>query len=191
GRRALHKLEPELMRREAALGPDDLATIMYTSGTTGNPKGVMLTHNNIISNACASLEVQAREPDDVVLSWLPLSHIYARTVDHYQSLIAGVLLCLAESVETLVDELREVQPTHLSCVPRFYEKLLTFVASSDPKELGRKIRDLIGPRMVWLGSGGAPLPRTVSDAFQEAGITILEGYGLTESSPVICFNRRT
>jgi long-chain acyl-CoA synthetase len=190
GRRILRELEPELLRRETALDSDDLATIMYTSGTTGNPKGVMLTHGNLVSNALAGLSVQPRSPDDVVLNWLPFSHIYARTVDHYQSLAAGTLLCLAESADTLIDNLREVQPTHMSCVPRFYEKVLTAVATSDPKETGRKLRELFGRRMGWLGSGGAPLARPVADAFQEAGIVILEGYGLTESSPVISFNRK-
>src|SRR5438094_145127 len=77
GRAALGRLRQELARREQALGPDDLATIMYTSGTTGNPKGVMLTHANLISNATACLEVEPVQPDDLNLCWLPLSHIYA------------------------------------------------------------------------------------------------------------------
>src|SRR5439155_23856527 len=125
--------------------------------TTGNPKGVMLTHGNLVSNVMSALEAQGRGPNDIVLSWLPFSHIYARTVDHYESLAGGVVLCLAESVDTLVDNLSEIQPTHMSCVPRFYEKALTSVASSDPKKTARKLRDLFGPRMEWLGSGGAPL----------------------------------
>lgn len=191
GRRELRRLAPELTRREAALGPDDLATIMYTSGTTGNPKGVMLTHANLVSNVMSALEAQPRGPHDVVLSWLPFSHIYARTVDHYQSLAAGVLLCLAESAETLIDDLSEVQPTHLSCVPRFYEKVLSAVATPDSKETGRRLRKIFGPRIEWLGSGGAPLPKAIGEAFREAGLVILEGYGLTESSPVISFNRKT
>ena len=181
----------ELRRREAEVGPDDLATIMYTSGTTGNPKGVMLTHGNLISNVLAALEAQLHRPDDVILNWLPLSHIYARTVDHYQALTAGVLLCLAESAETLIDDLKEVQPTHLSCVPRLYEKVLTAVAAADPHETGRRLRRIFGPRMQWLGSGGAPLPKSIADAYQQAGVVILEGYGLTETSPVISFNRKT
>ncbi|HLJ92733.1 MAG TPA: AMP-dependent synthetase/ligase [Gemmataceae bacterium] len=191
GRTRLRDLVSEQRRREAALGPDDLATIMYTSGTTGNPKGVMLTHGNLVSNTLAALEVQPHAPDDLVLNWLPFSHIYARTVDHYQSIAAGIVVCLAESADTLIEELREVQPTHISCVPRFYEKVLTAVASADPRETGRRLREIFGPRMVWLGSGGAPLPRTIGDAYREAGMVILEGYGLTESSPVISFNRKT
>src|SRR5438132_1428130 len=158
GRRTLLELQPELRRREAALGPDDLATIMYTSGTTGNPKGVMLTHGNLVSNAMAALEAEPHGPNDVVLNWLPFSHIYARTVDHYQSLAAGCLVYLAESGETLIENLKEVQPTHMSCVPRFYEKVLTAIGTPDASETGRRLRDLFGPRMEWLGSGGAPLP---------------------------------
>jgi long-chain acyl-CoA synthetase len=190
GRQALARQEQDLARREAALGPDDLATIMYTSGTTGNPKGVMLTHGNLLSNTCATQEASPRGPDSVLLCWLPFSHIYARTVDHYLSIVAGVQLCLAESAETVVQNLAEVHPTQMSCVPRFYEKVLTAVASSDPAETGRKLRNIFGPRMDWLGSGGAPLPLPIAEAYHAAGLLVLQGYGLTESSPVISFNRK-
>ncbi len=132
GRRALPHVMAELARREAALGSDDLATIMYTSGTTGNPKGVMLTHGNLLSNVRAMLERSGQHPSDVVLSWLPYTHIYARTVDHYSMLASGVLLCVAESAETLVQDLADVQPTHMASVPRFYEKVLTLVAGPPP-----------------------------------------------------------
>jgi long-chain acyl-CoA synthetase len=191
GRQKLPQLAAELRGREAALAPDDLATIMYTSGTTGNPKGVMLTHANLVSNVVAALEAQQHGPNDVLLGWLPFSHIYARTVDHYQSIAAGALLCLAESVEAVIENLSEVQPTHVSCVPRFYEKVLTTFATPDRDETGRRLKKLFGPRIEWLGSGGAPLPKAIGEAFQEAGLVILEGYGLTETSPVISFNRKT
>ena len=117
----------ELARRAAQLGPDDLATIMYTSGTTGNPKGVMLTHGNLYENARATNEASPRQ-EAVLLSSLPFSHIYARTVDHYLSIMAGVTLCLAESTDALVRNLAEVRPTHLASVPRFYEKVFAAVA---------------------------------------------------------------
>jgi long-chain acyl-CoA synthetase len=188
GRRALPRWADELARRESALGPDDLATIMYTSGTTGNPKGVMLTHGNLLSNAIASLERAGQKPGDVVLSWLPYTHIYARTVDHYTSLVSGVLLCLAESADTLVRNLDEVQPTHVASVPRFYEKVLTAVASPDPRQMQRRLRNIFGPRIDWMSSGGAPLPLPVARAYKEAGLLVLQGYGLTETSPVISFN---
>jgi long-chain acyl-CoA synthetase len=190
GRQALGRLKEELPRREAALGPDDLATVMYTSGTTGNPKGVMLTHGNIISNIFACLQVAPVKPDDMILCWLPLSHIYARTVDYYKCLAAGTTFCLAESAETIVENLAEIQPTHMSSVPRFYEKLLAAVGTSDLKETGKRLRAIFGPRMEWLGSGGAPLPLAIEEVLRAAELPILPGYGLTESAPVISFNRK-
>jgi long-chain acyl-CoA synthetase len=190
GRQALGRQAAELARREEALGPEDLATIMYTSGTTGNPKGVMLTHGNLLSNSLASDEASPRLPDAVLLCWLPFSHIYARTVDHYLTLVAGVTLCLGESPETVVQNLEEVRPTHMSSVPRFYEKLLSAVGTADPEKTGRRLRDIFGPRIDWLGSGGAPLPPAIAEVYRAAGILVLQGYGLTESSPVISFNRK-
>jgi long-chain acyl-CoA synthetase len=214
GRRALSRQAAELARREAALGPDDLATIMYTSGTTGNPKGVMLTHGNLLSNVSALRKRSSQQPSDVVLSWLPYTHIYARTVDHYSTLASGVLLCLAESADTLVQDVRDVQPTHMASVPRFYEKVLTMVADvpltpplphkgggSVPSlsplvgegrggGVAQRLRDLFGPRVDWLSSGGAPLPYPVARAYAEAGVLVLQGYGLTETSPVISFNAK-
>jgi long-chain acyl-CoA synthetase len=163
---------------------------MYTSGTTGNPKGVMLTHGNLLSNACATEAASARKPDAVALNWLPLSHIYARTVDHYLTIVAGLTLALAHSPETVVQNLQDIKPSHISCVPRFYEKLLAMVATADPGGMAQRLRGIFGPRMEWLGSGGAPLPYPVAEAFQKAGFNILQGYGLTETSPVLTFNRK-
>jgi long-chain acyl-CoA synthetase len=191
GRHALARLAPELADREAALRPEDLATIMYTSGTTGDPKGVMLTHGNILSNAAACLESEPLRPGDVNLAWLPLSHIYGRTVDFYERLVGGATIALAESPETVVANLAEVQPTHLSCVPRFYEKLLAAIGSPDPAVTAAKLRAVFGPRMRFLGSGGAPLPAAIEKTLLDAGLPILPGYGLTESSPVITFNLTT
>lgn len=183
-------LEKELAQREAQLGPDDLATIMYTSGTTGNPKGVMLTHRNLLSNTDAIVSISPHSPDDIVLSWLPYSHIFARTVDHYLNIVDGMLLALAESAETLVQNLAEVRPTHMAAVPRFYEKVLAAVVAPDPADTGRRLRGIFGPRIDWLMSGGAPLPYPVAKAYLDAGLPVLQGYGLTETAPVITFNRR-
>jgi long-chain acyl-CoA synthetase len=190
GWQALARQAEELSRREAALGLDDLATIMYTSGTTGNPKGVMLKHANLLSNVWATLERSGQNAEDVVLSWLPYTHIYARTVDHYCHLVSGVLLCVAESADTLVQDLADVRPTHMASVPRFYEKVLTMVADPDPKVVARRLRDLFGPRVNWLSSGGAPLPYPIARAYADAGVLVLQGYGLTETSPVISFNSK-
>jgi long-chain acyl-CoA synthetase len=189
GRQALARHQAELARREAALGPSDLATIMYTSGTTGNPKGVMLTHGNILSNVAQCLEAEPIRADDVILCWLPLSHIYARTVDFYQPVVAGTLVCLSESVETVVDDIKEVHPTHISCVPRFYEKILASVGSPDPAVTPQRLRDLFGRRIRFLGAGGAKLPLSIEQTLRAAGLPILPGYGLTESAPVLSFDR--
>jgi long-chain acyl-CoA synthetase len=190
GRRALPPLATELAAREAALGPDDLATVMYTSGTTGNPKGVMLTHGNLLSNAVSTVAVSDCSPHDVVLSWLPFSHIYARTCDHSAGLVSGATLCLAESQDTLVANLAETWPMRMNAVPRFYEKVYAAVASPDPKETARRLRGVFGPRLDQLMSGGAPLPLPVAEGYRAAEVPLLQGYGLTESSPVIAFNRK-
>jgi long-chain acyl-CoA synthetase len=190
GRSARTRLEPELLSRERSLRADDLATILYTSGTTGNPKGVMLSHNNILSNARACELVQPHQPDDVVLGWLPHTHIYARTCDHYTSLVAGVALALSDSPETVIADLAEVQPTHLSAVPRFYEKVLAAVATPDPVQTAKRLKGLFGSRMDWISSGGAPLPVAIAQAFHAAGLQLMQGYGLTETAPVISFNTK-
>jgi long-chain acyl-CoA synthetase len=173
----------------ARLAPDDLAGILYTSGTTGNPKGVMLTHANILSNAHALLEMCPVEPDDLLLSWLPYTHIYARTVDHYKAIHGGLHLFLAPSSEAVPDLLRRVQPTHMSSVPRLYEKILTAVSYGTGAETAARLRDLFGPRRKWFSSGGAPLPPAIAETYRQAGVLVLQGYGLTETSPVISFNR--
>ncbi len=182
GRRCLPGLREELARREAGLDGESLATIMYTSGTTGKPKGVMLTHGNILANVAGVLENSKPLPDDVLLSWLPFSHIYARTVDHYRSIGAGTLMYLAESAEMLVTNLAESQPTHMNAVPRFYEKVLATYGS------GKPLRRVFGSRVRYLSSGGAPLPPGIAKEYHDSGLLVLQGYGLTESSPVISFN---
>jgi len=178
-----------VLRREAEVTPESIATIIYTSGTTGNPKGVMLTHANLQSNAEAMLASGASQPGDTSLSWLPYSHIYARTVDHYQALLADMTVCLAESVDTLIINLAETQPTWMASVPRFYEKVWAAVGHLDPETRSQQLKRIFGPRLRQLSSGGAPLPRHIAEGFISAGISLMDGYGLTESSPVISFNR--
>ncbi len=103
--------------------PDDLATILYTSGTTGEPKGVMLSHRNLVSNAMATLEAFTVTPDDLRLTWLPLSHIFARTCDLYGWIAAGNQLALAESRETILADCAAVKPTLMNGVPYFFDKV--------------------------------------------------------------------
>jgi long-chain acyl-CoA synthetase len=179
----------DVRRRQDALARDDLATIIYTSGTTGNPKGVMLTHGNLLSNAEAMAAVAEIAPDEVLLSWLPYSHIYARTCDHYLVILTGGTICLAESVDTLVRDLAETEPTWLTAVPRFYEKVWASVELLAPAQRAAALRALFGQRIRRLSSGGAPLARHICEAFHEASIPLFEGYGLTESTSAIAFNR--
>lgn len=175
-------------QREAALTRDDLATIVYTSGTTGKPRGVMLTHGNLLSNAEATLASTVITSDDVLLSWLPYSHIYARTVDHYLSILAGATVCLAESPESLVANLAVTQPTWMTSIPRFYEKVWTSVEYLRPEIRSATLKRIFGPRIRRLSSGGAHLPEYLARGYLDSGLPLFEGYGLTESSPVISFN---
>lgn len=179
----------EVLRREAELNHDHLATVIYTSGTTGHPKGVMLTHGNLLANARAMQEVSLINHTDTLLSWLPYSHIYARTVDHYHTTLTGAVVALAENVDTLTRNLAETQPTWLTAVPRFYEKVWAYVEPLPLEERKVRLRQIFGSRIRWLSSGGAPLPKHIGLGFKDAGLEIFEGYGLTETSPVISFNR--
>jgi long-chain acyl-CoA synthetase len=180
--------QPEIERRENALTLDDLATIIYTSGTTGQPKGVMLTHGNLLSNTEATVQSSIVDMAEILLSWLPYSHIYARTVDHYVTAITGATLCLAESIDALMVNLAEIEPTWMTAVPRFYEKVWSAVEGLPAEKRGARLRLIFGSRLRQLSSGGAPLPRHVAEGFAAAGVPLLEGYGLTESSPCIAFN---
>ena len=180
--------EDEIAAREAAIDTSTLATLIYTSGTTGNPKGVMLTHGNLLSNVEAMVPIAFLQPDDILLSWLPYSHVYARLTDNYLATGAGITVAQAGSIDTLLDDLDAVKPTWLTAVPRFYEKIWTSVESLDEQTRNSHLKDIFGPRIRQLSSGGAPLPRHVCDGFDQAGLPIFEGYGLTETSPVIAFN---
>ncbi|HEY3155989.1 MAG TPA: long-chain fatty acid--CoA ligase [Candidatus Eisenbacteria bacterium] len=211
-------------------GPDDLATIIYTSGTTGVPKGVMLTHGNLVSNALASLTALDLGPTDVHLSFLPLNHIFERTAGYNVMVYAGATIAYAESIEKAAANLMEVRPTLLLAVPRFYEKLIDRImevakAAGFPRDVmavwgrnvaqkwaalklgGRPIppgialqhalanvlvypvlRRRLGGRIRYCFSGGAALPREIGLFFYGVGMPVMEGYGLTETSPVIAVN---
>jgi long-chain acyl-CoA synthetase len=177
----------EIPSREAALNESSLATIIYTSGTTGNPKGVMLTHGNLLSNAETTWEIAFMGSEETLLSWLPYSHIYARTVDHYLTSMGGLTVALS-SVDSLMDDLKRIKPGWLTSVPRVYEKVWNSIGTLNPEARAKAIRTIFGSNMKQLTSGGAPLPKYIAEGFLEAGLPLLEGYGLTETSPVISFN---
>ena len=228
----IRKAKPDLLRELSdAVEPEDLASIIYTSGTTGDPKGVMLTQHNLVSNVVAGQKALPVEDTDVALSVLPYSHVFERMVAHYLYANAGATVALAESQEKLVENLGEIRPTIMTMVPRFYEKVYAGVmakvdAGSKLKqkifhwavavghEHGKyrqrgepapaflnlkyalasklafaKLHARVGGRLRFFISGAAPLSREIAEFFWAAGLQILEGYGLTETSPLIAVNR--
>ncbi len=225
-------LTGEVDARVAALGADDLLTLIYTSGTTGEPKGVMLTHGNVIANCEACARALPVQTDDVLLSFLPLSHSFERTAGYYMaSLFAGATIYYAESAGRLFRDITEVRPTLMTGVPRVYERIyarftqvyhraspvrrrlldlglaiarraayarLRGERNRWPMQLAERVAreqmfdrliEGLGGRVRFFVSGGAPLAPEVGEFFLAAGVLILEGYGLTEASPVISVNR--
>jgi len=221
------------------LGRDQLLTIMNTSGTTGKPKGVMLTHGNILSNI-EGIQFWVIEllPEDISLSYLPLSHIFERLAGHYLPLSIGVTIGYAENINTIPDDLQEIRPTVLTSVPHLFEKVFTQIMdqinngspvkkrifdwavevgkekynyylqsnvddylsqSYLPKNLYRKwkiadklvyqtIKDRLGGRLRGAVSGGGTLNKEIAKFFWSLDIPLMEGYGLTETSPIISCN---
>ncbi len=167
------------------LEPSDLATLLYTSGTTGEPKGVMLSHRNLTTNALATMQAFEMTGDDLRLCWLPLSHIFARTCDFYSWLACGYQLALAGSRETIIADCVRLRPTIMSGVPYFFEKLYRRLSEVGQLHTAGALQSLLGGRMRAIGSGGAALPDYLAEYFFSQGVPLLQGYGLTESSPVI------
>jgi long-chain acyl-CoA synthetase len=210
--------------------PDDVATIVYTSGTTGAPKGVMLTHANLAANVAGVISVLELSEDDTALSFLPLCHAFERIVS-YVYFATGVSMIFAESIDTVARDLLQVRPTVMTGVPRVFEKLYARIVEKGraappvkrrlfewamrvASERGRvlsggrrpglrlalasrladrlaftRLREAIGGRMRYAVSGSAPLNPDLARFFFGIGFPILEGYGLTETSPVISVMR--
>ena len=210
--------------------PHALATIIYTSGTSGRPKGVMLSHHNILSNVASCLQVIPVQPDDLLLSFLPLSHTFERTSGYYVPMMAGATIAYARSIPQLQEDLLTIRPTLLISVPRIYERvyagiraklaegsgfarwLFNFAVETGysrfelqqgrayqrlshvlwpilKKLVADKVMAKLGGRLRMAMSGGAALPAEVSRIFIGLGLPVLQGYGMTESSPVVCANR--
>lgn len=210
---------------------DDLATIIYTSGTTGEPKGALLTHGNFLSNVEGSLHHLSVNETDVFLSFLPLSHVFERMAGHFLANYIGATIAYAVGIDTVAENMGEVNPTVMTSVPRFYEKIyariLENVETGSPIKrkifywalgVGReyitkimnkenisgglqfkrnlayklvfsKLAERVGGKMRFFVSGGAPLAKEIAEFFGAAGLIIYEGYGLTETSPVIAVNK--
>ncbi|HTN74506.1 MAG TPA: AMP-dependent synthetase/ligase, partial [Pirellulaceae bacterium] len=165
--------------------PQTLATILYTSGTTGEPKGVMLTHGNLVSNATAQVTAFGEQPDEVKFNFLPLSHIFARTCDLYGWLVRGGELVLASSRETMMAEIALFRPTVINGVPYFYDRLYRTLRDMNLLQAPGVLRKMLGGNIRYCNSGGAALPKHLFDFYEAQGVALLEGYGLSESSPVI------
>ncbi|MGI4738550.1 MAG: AMP-dependent synthetase/ligase [Janthinobacterium lividum] len=210
---------------KAAVQPDDLLTLIYTSGTTGSPKGVMLSHDNLLSNCHNSARYVPVGKDDKSLSFLPLCHIFERMVT-YLYMIHGVSIYYAESMETIADNLREVHPSIFTTVPRLLEKVYDKIVAKGHEQTGikhklffwaldlglkydtqkdqgfvyntelalanklifNKWREALGGNLRCIVSGGGALQPRLARVFWAAGIRVMEGYGLTETSPVIAVN---
>ncbi len=212
-----------------AVRPDDLATIIYTSGTTGEPKGVMLTHANLVANLREGATVLDVSQDDVALSFLPLSHGFERMVS-FIYLFTGVTIIFAESFDTLGRDIAHVRPTVITGVPRVYEKmqarilekgqagsaakaavfrwsinaglararamlrgksagpLTAMKAAIADRLVFSKIRAGVGGRLRLVVSGSAPLSASVAEFFHAVGLPVIEGYGLTETAPILTVN---
>jgi len=231
GREVEPRLKSFCEHRRSQIRPEHTATLLYTSGTTGEPKGVMLSHRNFLSNVQACLQVIPIHQEDLHLSFLPLCHVFERMAGWYLMLAVGARVAYAENMETIPQNMIEAHPTVMLGVPRFFEKLYARIqegmrqasplkrrlaqwamavgrrAASDTLAgrrpplavqaqawlashvVFKKLKARLGGRLRFFVSGSAPLSKDVGEFFFSLGVTILEGYGLTETSPVITVNR--
>jgi len=166
---------------------EDLANILFTSGTTGVQKGVMLSHKNLQSNALAKLDAMPQTHRDRRLNFLPFSHAYARTCELTTWLISRSCMEVASGMEDLFHRAAFSAPTLINGVPVFFETLEKKLMQKQATQAC--VRELLGGQVRRLASGGATLPNSVRARFAAIGLPIYQGYGLTESSPVICSNR--
>lgn len=170
--------------------PDDLATILFTSGTSSQPRGVMLSHCNLTSNSAAVREAVGGQADELRLCFLPLSHIYARTCDLYTWLLRGSRLVLAESRDTILRDCQLVHPTVINGVPYFYQKVADGLCEADKQDTSDSLRQLLGGKIRRCFCGGAAVPPEIERVFERRELPVLSGYGLTEASPVVTATHR-
>jgi long-chain acyl-CoA synthetase len=219
------ELHPGPQPARSSAAANDLATIVYTSGTTGRPKGVMLSHRNILSNVIAAMRALPAYTTDRFLSFLPLSHMFERTCGYYSAIWAGAQTVYARSITQLADDIREQRPTVLISVPRIFERIYSkmqeAMAPGSPKrrlfekatEVGwrrfrgeatftdkllwpilktlvaKKLYRRLGGRIRLIVVGGAAFASHLAKVFIGLGLPIIQGYGLTETAPVLAANR--
>ncbi|UII25005.1 long-chain fatty acid--CoA ligase [Fulvivirga maritima] len=218
-------VEEQVAGRLESMHEDDTATLVYTSGTTGKPKGVMLTHKNILSNVKACLALMPVTHEQRTLSFLPLNHVFERMLN-YLYMAAGLSIYYAENVDTIARDIKDVKPHIFTTVPRLLEKVYEKIVEKGKELKGvkkaiffwalqlaqhydfrgkswwytqqlnlanklvfRQWREALGGEIIAIISGGAALNEKVNRVFNAAGIPVMEGYGLTETSPVIAVNR--
>ncbi|MDX8390010.1 MAG: long-chain fatty acid--CoA ligase [Mariprofundaceae bacterium] len=216
---------PRLLASQSKLGRDTLATLVYTSGTTANPKGVMLSHGNLLTNIESAIEIIAFHDHEKMLSFLPLAHCFERLAGHFLVYGLGLSVAFAERPDSVVKNMQEAEPTILITVPRLLEVIRARILAQVGKQsffnrflfdrllsladrrfdgklplvlyplwslldrlIGKKIRCRFGGHIHFMISGGAPLSQEVGRFFEQIKLPILQGYGLTESSPLITVN---
>ena len=216
--------DSDIENRKTNIKPDELATIIYTSGTTGNPKGVMLSHSNIISNVEGCIDRMPANENSKVLTFLPVCHVYERML-HYLYMYMGCSIHFAESMDTIGENIKEVQPDMFTAVPRLIEKVYEKIIRKGEElsglkkglffwavrlaekyettgtslfyqiqlKIARKLifskwQEALGGNVKAIASGSAALQPRLARIFLAAGINVLEGYGLTETSPVVSVN---
>ncbi|MBQ7529117.1 long-chain fatty acid--CoA ligase [bacterium] len=227
GQEKLERNRDNIEERSLSIRTDDICSLVYTSGTTGKPKGAMLMHGNFASQAVTLSEIVAVSCEDVEMCFLPLSHVFERVI-YYTVTYVGACVGYARSIKYLTADLRILRPTFVPSVPRLFEKMFAKIISNSSSglkkkvferaiQIGRtyreakrdgkvsfwlktqyfmyeklvfaKIKQAVGGRIRHFISGGAPSRVDVINFFLDSGLSILEGYGLTETSPVLCLNR--
>jgi len=211
--------------------PDDLASIVYTSGTTGRPKGVMLSHKNMLANAYSGMRSVPLTPSDKLLSFLPLSHTLERTVGYYAAMMSGSSVTYNRSIPELAEDIQLIKPTVMISVPRIFERIHNKIYASLSRTkvfkrmlfdaaiktgwhafehqqglvawhprlilaglldrmVAKPVRERLGGNLDFVIVGGAPLSSEVAKTFISLGVPLLQGYGLTESSPIVSVNTK-